>query len=602
MCVKYKFNTKINALRKERKLMSAETTTNPNEEQMTKKTKDKSKKVSFLNSIKTKIYFAVIAGILLTAVVVIAISTSSSRNNIKNVIKNYMIDMTTVYGENVEYAVNTNKNTNASTIGEEIEKACLEGIDSSYMYVVDNTGTMLWHPTADKIGKSVENAAVKQLVAELSAGKKLDSGFVEYDFKGAIKYASYYISSDQKLIIIMTADEKEIFHPINRMMSVSIAIGIIAIIIGGFAAIVIAEMIARPINLLTGNVEEISSLNLRESAYEEKLCKRKDEIGKMSRGIKDMRLSLHKIVSTMKDLSVTLLTASNDLDDNLSSTNRSVEQIELAVNDIAQGASSQAEDTQTATENVVSIGSMISDAGSRSESLKNNMDNLKSSNSSIIKSLEELDKINEDSKTSIDTIAKQTNTTNKSALRIREVTEIISSISEETNLLSLNASIEAARAGESGRGFAVVASQIQKLAEQSSESAKQIEQISNLLISDSEEAVKTMNEVKEIIYKQSSYVEKLTSIFDTFNSELNDAFGQIENINGSVQDMDDARVSVVDVVQNLTAIAQENAASTEETSASMSEVRNIVNEIAENVTKLNNIANTLEEEMSTFQL
>ncbi|MGN0327845.1 MAG: methyl-accepting chemotaxis protein [Lachnospira sp.] len=582
--------------------MSAETTTNPNEEQMTKKSKDKSKKVSFLHSIKTKIYFAVIAGILLTAVFVIAISTSSSRNNMKKVIRNYMIDMTTVYGENVEYAVHTNKNTNASTIGGEIENACLEGIDSSYMYVVDNTGTMLWHPTADKIGKSVENAAVKQLVAELSAGKKLDSGFVEYDFKGAIKYASYYISSDQKLIIIMTADEKEIFQPINRMMSVSIAIGIIAIIIGGFAAIVIAELIARPINLLTGNVEEISSLNLRESANEEKLCKRKDEIGKMSRGIKDMRLSLHKIVSSMKNQSVTLLTASNDLDDNLSSTNRSVEQIELAVNDIAQGASSQAEDTQTATENVVSIGSMISDAGSRSEALKNNMDNLKSSNSSIIKSLEELDKINEDSKTSIDTIAKQTDTTNKSALRIREVTEIISSISEETNLLSLNASIEAARAGESGRGFAVVASQIQKLAEQSNESAKQIEQISDLLISDSEEAVKTMNEVKEIIYKQSSYVEQLSSIFDKFNSELNNAFGQIENINGSVQDMDDARVSVVDVVQNLTAIAQENAASTEETSASMSEVRNIVNEIAINVSKLNNIANTLEEEMSTFQL
>lgn len=582
--------------------MSAEITTNPNEEQMTKKSKDKSKKVSFLHSIKTKIYFAVIAGILLTAVLVIAISTSSSRNNMKKVIRNYMVDMTTVYGENVEYAVRTNNNTNASTIGNEIENADIEGIESSYMYVVDNTGTMLWHPTADKIGKAVENAAVKQLVADLSAGKKLESGFVDYEFKGAIKYASYYVSSDQKMIIIMTADEKEIFHPINRMMSISMAIGIIAIIIGGFAAIVIAELIARPINLLTGNVEEISSLNLRESATEGKLCKRKDEIGKISRGIKDMRLSLHKIVSSMKNQSVTLLTASNDLDDNLSSTNRSVEQIELAVNDIAQGASSQAEDTQTATENVVSIGSMISDAGSRSEALKNNMDNLKSSNSSIIKSLEELDKINEDSKTSIDTIAKQTDTTNKSALRIREVTEIISSISEETNLLSLNASIEAARAGESGRGFAVVALQIQKLAEQSNESAKQIEQISDLLISDSEETVKTMSEVKEIIYKQSSYVEQLSSIFDKFNSELNNAFGQIENINGSVQDMDDARVSVVDVVQNLTAIAQENAASTEETSASMSEVRNIVNEIAENVSKLNNIANTLEEEMSTFQL
>ncbi|MBQ9119254.1 MAG: hypothetical protein IJY09_04235 [Lachnospiraceae bacterium] len=173
---------------------------------------------------------------------------------------------------------------------------------------------------------------------------------------------------------------------------------------------------------------------------------------------------------------------------------------------------------------------------------------------------------------------------------------------EETNLLSLNASIEAARAGEQGRGFAVVAAQIQKLAEQSNQSTSQIEQIISLLISDSEKAVETMNEVKVIMTEQSEKVVKAGESFSQVKREVDASVDGIARIAASAEEMQNARNSVVDVVQNLTAIAEENAASTEETSASVAEIATIVANIADNAVALKQIAATLEDDMQKFKL
>ncbi|MDE5863763.1 MAG: methyl-accepting chemotaxis protein, partial [Lachnospiraceae bacterium] len=283
-------------------------------------------------------------------------------------------------------------------------------------------------------------------------------------------------------------------------------------------------------------------------------------------------------------------------------TNNTMEQVESAVNDIANGASSQADETQEATGNVIVIGDMVKDTGKTVDELMVSAKQMQSANENAQRILAELREINRQSDEYIDVIAKQTEVTNESALKIGEATRLITDIASETNLLSLNASIEAARAGEQGRGFAVVASEIQKLAEQSTESAERIQQIIDMLLLDSEKAVKTMTQVKEIIGLQTEHIIRTDNAFTEIREGVSASLAGMQIISAKTKEMDQARVNVVDVVNNLTSIAEENAAATEETSASVVEVASIVNDIAEKAQGLNSIAEELEEKIGIFQI
>ena len=294
--------------------------------------------------------------------------------------------------------------------------------------------------------------------------------------------------------------------------------------------------------------------------------------------------------------------ASTELDTNASHTTSTVGNVETAVNEIATGATNQASETQKATDDIVNMGNMIEHTNSQVENLTSTANLMRESSEEAAATLKELDNINQQAIASIDVIYEQTNITNISALKIKEATTLISSIAEETNLLSLNASIEAARAGEAGRGFAVVASQIQKLADQSNESANQIDQIIHALIEDSEKAVKTMDEVKTIMNLQSENVHKTGQVFEQVRDGISSSISGVGEIAAKTTQLDKARGDVVDVVQNLTAIAQQNAASTEETSASVMEVSNVMQEIMENANRLKEIASILEENMNSFTL
>lgn len=562
-------------------------------------------KVGLIHSIVIKILWCVVVGVCATWLLEVWTFLPLINENIAENAENYMYDMAVVYGRNLEEKVareGKEQALAAVSLSEMFKDVRIKGAASSYAYITDAQGIMLYHPTAEKIGQSVENEVVKGLVGEISQGRIPEPAIITYNFKGVEKYASYYVGGNGNYILVITADESEIFSKVNMMMRRSYMSGILVLVICGLLGFGLGKLVVRPINMLAKNVLKLSEMNFTADETQEKLNRRKDETGQMSRAISELREELVKVYAQIKEQSKSLYKAAETLSGETMETSEAVGQVDRAVGEIADGATSQAEETQKATENVILIGNMVEEAGEQVSSLNSNADAMQRASVEAMETLRELDHTNVQTREAIDKISEQTNTTNESALKIREATTMITSIAEETNLLSLNASIEAARAGEQGRGFAVVASQIQKLAEQSNESAREIEEIIDSLIHDSEEAVETMDSVKEIIARQSANVERTGAGFAEVKKGIDTSLENISAISDSISRMDEARINVVDVVQNLTAIAEENAAGTEETSASATEVGAIVQNMAEQAGKLKEVAGQLESTMDVFKV
>ncbi|MCI9463485.1 MAG: methyl-accepting chemotaxis protein [Lachnospiraceae bacterium] len=568
--------------------------------------KSTKKKRPFLQSIKGRISLLLIACIVIVVVVLLFLILPNVKNSMKNLTQNYLYDITVSAGERINLAVsetNSDAMLQPEALNRLIGDVGIKGIDSSYAYVVGPDGIMLYHPTQSKIGEPVENAVVSGIVKQIQGGSKnIEPQVVDYQFKGVVKYAAYYVNENADFILVISADEDEVMQPITRVMQISIAIAVFIVVICSVIGYILAGSMVNPVIKITGVINKLAEMDLTENEMQEQLNKRKDETGEMSRAISTLHDQFVSVIGGLKDHSESLFTASDSLSVNASETVTTIDQLEKAVAEIADGASIQADETQKATENVILIGDMVKDTTNEVENLLVNATNMKSSGDEASSTLIQLEQINKQAKEAIDTISEQTNTTNVSAMKIREATTLITSIAEETNLLSLNASIEAARAGEQGRGFAVVASQIQKLAEQSNESARQIENITDSLITDSEKAVTIMGEVKEIMTKQNEHITKTDNIFTQVKNGIDSSIDGVTRIAEKTRQMDEARINVVDVVQSLTAIAEENAASTEETSASVTEVGSIVTNISDNADKMKNIADELEQNMNIFKL
>ena len=564
-------------------------------------------KQNSVHSIKIQICLLVDFAVILMGILMMINYSPNTKKEIDTLAENYMGDLANAYGSTLDNQIKNNDGKTGSVLGTDnlslkLEDGGMKGVESSYVYVVSAGGSMLYHPNGGKIGKSVENEVVKQMCADLSAGKKVESQVVSYEYDGKIKYASVYISTYEEFVLVVTANQDEIFEPVSRINRIGVIGLVVTTFIFSIFGFVRANMIVKPIQLMTGLAMKLSEMDFTEDENQKKLNKSKNEVGDMSRAISIMRNELVDVVEKIKRESVVLMNAAGDLNGSAMETTNTMEQVETAVNEIAQGATSQAEETQAATENVVAIGSMIEDTNDVVNELVGHASKMKESGRHAKEILDELDKVNQKTEQYIDVIAKQTNTTNESARKISQAASMITEIAEETNLLSLNASIEAARAGEQGRGFAVVASQIQKLAEQSNDSAKQIGDIIEELLSDSEKAVEIMADVKSSMKEQSEHVERTDKAFGEIQNEVDSSIEGMNLISGKTRQMDEARSRVIDVVQSLTAIAEENAASTEETSASVTEVSAIVTGMSEKTEELKRVAVDLEKSMGIFKM
>lgn len=420
-------------------------------------------------------------------------------------------------------------------------------------------------------------------------------------------YFGYYIpmyqagSKDVVGMIFAGMAQKDAQAQISQIITTIAAVMAVLFVFCAVLIFVVVRRMARALRMGSESLEQVAKGKLNVEMNLDTL-ERKDEIGNISRAIMTLKTELQDVIQNIKMQSDTLNDASDFLNDKVKASSENIVQVERAVEEIAQGAGGQAEETQKATENIIVMGNMIEETNAEVNAINENAKLIQQLGNTAADTLRDLEQINQKTRESIDIIYEQTNTTNASAQKIKEATVLISEIAEETNLLSLNASIEAARAGEQGRGFAVVASQIQKLAEQSDNSAKQIDEIINSLLGDSAKAVDTMEEVREIMSNQSENVTKTDEQVMQVIEQVGQAIEAIGRVAEKTMNLNDARVNVTDTVQNLTAVAQENAASTEESAASVNQVSEIIQGISQIADQQKEIVEQLNKSMQIFEI
>ncbi len=440
---------------------------------------------------------------------------------------------------------------------------------------------------------------------EAVADKVIDN---EQDYKGSVtllgdKYLAYYTPLRDKdgsiagMIFAgkhLNSVQKAIW---TNTIKTGLGVGILLILV----IVVIIQFvlkIKRRIGYVNLYLEEIAKGNLT-AELNEKVLKDQTEIGSMADTAVVLNRELKHILGNMIAAFENMKETSHKLESMADITNRSTDEVTKAVEEIATGAMSQAEETQQATDNVIDMGNQIENIAMKLKTLTDNSAEMNKNDEEAGSIIKELNGSNAKTMEAIDRIAKQTGITNECVQQISQTMEIITNIAEQTNLLALNASIEAARAGENGKGFAVVASEIQKLAEQSNDAAGEIQGIIGELLMDSEKTVQIMQDVNVLVGEQSRKLKQTKSKFEDVSKGIRSSMNDIKK---KAVVLNHARGEIIETIQSLSAISEENAAASQETTAATEELKATIEGLATDAETLKGLAVKLEKEVSIFKL
>lgn len=557
-------------------------------------------------SLKAKIMAMVLVSMVVTVVLILVSVVPVVKKSYLQTMEAYMTDVCNTTGANIDAAISRSAAAvmilNQEAMGKLIGEVRITGLSSSYAYAMTADRSVVYHPQEDKIGDLAADAVSEAVFAKLEAEDAPDNGIVYANENGREKCAAFYVTKNKTAVLIIAADSSEI-SDVSRLVMRAIAIvGIAISVVVCILLYILLAFLMKPLSVITAQVHRFASMDFSENEKLTRISRQHDEMGDVALAIYELRKQMTDMVSHIWEQSSILLEMGVQLEQNAEGTALAVDNVETAVHEITSGAVEQAGETQRATEYVRDMEKLIQDAGSEVQRLKTMAHTMQDCSTQAMQTIGKLDEVNGNVIEYIDIITEQTDRTNASALKIREATNLIAEIAEETNLLSLNASIEAARAGEVGRGFAVVASQIQKLAEQSNNSANRIDAITKELMTDAKMAVSTMTDVREVIKEQSRNVSQTGEVFGLVQDGIENSMTGVGEIETRTVKLDTARGGIVEIVQKLMDIAQQNAASTQETSASVLEVGSVMQTIADNAKKLKTVAEALEENISKIQL
>ena len=475
------------------------------------------------------------------------------------------------------------------------------GIDVTIFYGDTRVLTSIVNDEGERIIGTQASETV--IDTTLNKGENYFSDRVDVNGKEYYGYYRPLKNSDGKVVGIVFAGEEtsDVKAKINDSMLPLIVIAVIAIVVFGIVAVLIAKSLVKILKEISAKLASIASGNLNDK-MDIKYTSRKDEIGLIAKSSELLRVELHDIISKLSNNVISLNGSVGKLDKMTELSSNSTESVNFAMDELAKAAMSQAEETMEANMQMSDVGDMINVISQDIFTLDKNAAEMSEAEREADKIMSEVHTYIDRTMEAVDRIAYQAETTNDSAQKIGQALTLITSIAEETNLLALNASIEAARAGEQGRGFAVVASQIQKLAEQTNDSAQNIEGIIANLLIDSNKTVEIMSEVKEIVSVQQIKIQETQEKFKIVGEDVKDSVERISTIREQTRKLDEAKSKLLDIFTSLSAISEENSASAQETTAALGELNGAIMDISSETKGLSDMSGTIEDSIKTFDI
>lgn len=547
----------------------------------------------------TKIIVMVILAVIVSNVICMVFILESSKKQITDSVKHTMVDVINTTSKIMENEISNSGVDDLDYDGyaNNLSDVKLEGMDSAYMYVVQNDGTMLYHPTKEKVGQPVENAVIKGVVQQLQDGKKPGTAVVEYDFNGTTKYSAYTILNNEN-ILVLTADESEALAGITTVTGVAVGISAIVVLLAIIICFILGRRLMRPLVKVSTIIEEIANGDI--NADFGMVKETNDEIGLIIEKMKELTQSLGNIVGKIRNSSDTMSSNSYELNDTSSQTLAANNEISKAVEDVAEGSTGMAASISKINENLLEMSNETKDINESVNEIRNQTVAVQDSSKIMNNKIKSMQNSSQKMDEGISAISKRIETVNTTVDKVSNIVSVIEEISSETNLLSLNASIEAARAGDAGKGFAVVAQEIRVLSDNTNTELENIKQIISSLVEECRYCVQASGTIVEDNAKQKEEIKAVLDEFGSLDEQIQKTAEKADEIEELVTAMIELNDDITKSSNSLTDVSAANAAATEEMNANIEELNAMMNGVSEMAGNMNDESDGLKEALSFF--
>ena len=447
--------------------------------------------------------------------------------------------------------------------------------------------------------KNENDYRVREIEVEKNTGEAFYDDQVEIDGK---QYCAYYtpIYSDGEMIGLAFAGQlaENVTGAVNRVVNTIAGVSLLLVVIFVVVALLFSKGVLKSFRVISQKIDALANGDLADSGIHKSKIK---EMGTLLEETSSMRGRLSEIIGKVKMVASNLVTQIEDVTELSKSSSQKAEIITYAVKELSVATTGMAENVQEINGKMMEIGNCVNEISDNVDNLTGHSENILQTNN---EAKENMNTIMENSRESVEAvrdIARQIEQTNDSIAEIDMAVELILSISDQTSLLSLNASIEAARAGEHGKGFAVVAEEIRNLSDQSAKGAEMIKKLAQDIIEKSNRSVELTHKVHSLIETEQENVSKTQEKYEELSGEITRSVEEIHMIADKIEILTGYKENVIGNVQDLSAISEENAASNTEVSANIEDIIEKVQLVNHNCETLSNMADELAASAAFFK-